>query len=333
MKIDEEDLLLFSNKLQPVFDAIKNSHIFISGGTGFFGKWIIEAVNHINSFHDLNIRLTLLSRNPERFKLSFKQLISEGNLRFIQGDIRTFKFPNKNVDYIIHAATDASATLNKEDPQLMRSTIIDGAKHIVEFANSTNCKKMLFTSSGAAYGPQPLDMQNISEDFEFNPNFDNSDAYALAKLQTEKYLGENLNCELLIARCFAFSGPYLPLDGTFAFGNFINNRLKHQNIEILSTGNSLRSYLYGADLVIWLFTILFRGENRGIYNVGSDETVSILELARKIAGNKLIVNIGKDDSSNYYIPNINKCKNELGLRVYTSLNDSINKTFFFEGEK
>ena len=331
--IEYNDFNLIQNSLHANISKLENRTIFITGGTGFFGKWLLEAINYLNEQHKLNINIIILSREPRVFQYSHPHLCCKSSISFIKGDIRTFKFPGDNVDYIIHAATDASATLNKENQQLMRSTIIDGAKHIVKFANSTNCKKLLFTSSGAAYGPQPLDMKNISEDFEFNRNFDNSDAYALSKLQTEKYLDENLNCELLIARCFAFSGPYLPLDGRFAFGNFINNRLKHQNIEISSTGHSTRSYLYGADLAIWLLTILLKGKDREVYNVGSDESVSIFELANKIAGNEVVVNVGKKDVTSYYVPNIDKCKVELGLRVYTSLDDSIKKTLSFQSVK
>lgn len=327
MRIDTSDLNMLFKQLSSEFFYYKNKRIFLTGGTGFFGKWLLEAFSFFNSNYDLNVQVTILSRSPEKFRIDFPHLYNENSFSFISGDIKSFDIPNARFDLIIHAATDASAELNRKNPKLMYSTIMDGAKRICEFAKDVKCKRILYTSSGAAYGPQPNNMERMAEDFTQNPNFDKNDAYASAKLESEKYFKENASCEIVIARCFAFSGPHLPLDGSYAFGNFISDALNQSDIVIKGSGEDIRSYLYAGDLIVWLLKILSTGEDRQIYNVGSPEAVTIKSLAEYISQGNLDVNIlGDTNKNSRYIPCVRKAQEQLGLKIYTSLEVSIEKT-------
>ena len=127
----------------------------------------------------------------------------------------------------------------------------------------------------------------------------------------------------------------MPLDGTYAFGNFINNFLKNENILIKSDGKSIRSYLYAADLIIWLFTLLAKGRNREIYNVGSSTPISIKELALHISGEAIDVITTNNSDAIYscYYPDTNKCRSQLGLSEFTSLKRSIEKTINFYSKR
>jgi len=330
MQVDVEDLMLIANKLSSDSGFYKNKKIFITGGTGFFGKWLLETFIHLNTTQSLNVSVTILSRSPNIFEKGFPHLFNHDHFKFVQGDVRNFPDITGNFDLIIHAATDASVALNKSNPELMRNTIMDGAIRICRFAKDVNCKRILYTSSGAAYGPQPGNMAQMPESFVDNPNFDNTDAYASAKLESETYFKENSPCDVVIARCFAFAGPYLPLDGSYAFGNFIHDELNKRNIVIKSDGSAVRSYLYAADLVIWLMRILSLGQHGEVYNVGSTLAISIKELAKKISDMDVSI-LGHRDQNmkKRYIPSTEKSVVKLGLREHYTLDEMINKTKVF----
>ena len=204
----------------------------------------------------------------------------------------------------------------------MTSVMLDGTKHIAEFAMTTGCPKVLFTSSGAVYGPRTAPANEEDDCRPFT-------AYGKGKLEAEKILIES-GLEAKIARCFAFVGPHLNRGIHFAIGNFIQNCLDGNPIVINGDGTPLRSYLYADDLVEWLFAILERGESGRPYNVGSDHAVSIRELAetvRDAMGSKsgIVVKgtpkVGEEPS--VYVPSIERTRSVLGFEVKVSLEDAI----------
>lgn len=320
---------------EPLWEKLRNQAIFISGGTGFFGTWLLESFVWANRKLNLNASAMVLTRNPSAFQKKCPHLFAESCLDFYEGDIKDFTFPNQKFSHMIHAATDASADLNKNNPIAMYKTILEGTQRILEFATLSNVSNFLFLSSGAVYGRQPLELSHISEDYLASFEFDSS-AYASGKQAAENLChlyAKQHGISIKIARCFAFVGPYLPLDIHFAIGNFIRDGLKNQPIHIGGDGTPMRSYLYAADLMIWLWTILFRGESLRPYNVGSDEAYSIAEIANLVAQNfgpAVEVKIAKAANPaalpERYIPDISRARDELGLSPQIGLLEAINRT-------
>lgn len=292
---------------------------------------------HYNASKNLNFKITILTRNPDKFKLDFPNLVNDKAVFFIKGNILNFEFINFQFDYILHFATPASAILNKESPLEMFDIVHLGSRRVLEYAKFINVKGVLLASSGAVYGKQPADLTHLPESYLGAPETNNSgSAYGEAK-RTAELLG-NLYSDLYglehkIARCFAFVGPYLDPNGTFAIGNFIKNAVRGENIIINGDGTDYRSYMYSDDLVFSLLKILLFGKNKQPYNVGSDQGLSILELAElvaKLVNSKIKIEIKKNAISgavpNRYVPNVELIKRELNLSPTVSLEDAILKT-------
>ncbi|HEY8025383.1 MAG TPA: NAD(P)-dependent oxidoreductase [Burkholderiaceae bacterium] len=312
--------------------VLAGTNIFITGGTGFFGLWLLSALDHLNR-QGARIRATVLSRDPARFLQSQPYWATRDWLAFHRGNVRDFAFPQERYDLLIHAATDTSVAA-QANPMEIFADIVDGTRHVLDFAVQSGIKRTLLTSSGAVYGPQPADISHITEDARFACAPESAaSAYGEAKRAME-LLGTlyhaKYGLESVIARCFAFAGPGLPLDGHFAIGNFINDALYADAIMVKGDGTPLRSYLYGADLSVWLLTLLAIGKPAYPYNVGSDQAVSIAGLAdtvRDVVAPEKTCNISarpvQGAARQQYLPAIERCRNELGLDVWTPLKRAI----------
>jgi nucleoside-diphosphate-sugar epimerase len=334
---------LFKNDLDHVLEQTRSlwnewgsSKFFISGGTGFFGTWLTESWCWARSRLNLANRLTILTRDPDRFRARSPHLALHPGVDLIRGDVRRFDCPKGTYDLFVHAATPANARFNQESPVEMLDTIVDGARNMLAFADSRRAEAFLFTSSGAVYGPQPSYIENLPESYRGDPNpQDSRNAYAEGKRVAESLCLQSNRAhamETKIARCFAFVGPHLPLNEHFAIGNFIRDALSRRTIQVAGDGSTYRSYMYGADLSIWLWTILKRGAKDKAYNVGSEKAMTIRQVAESVAASAggLQVQIASEPDPNKlplrYVPDTNLCRSELGLREIISVQDAITRT-------
>jgi nucleoside-diphosphate-sugar epimerase len=339
-----EDLDHILAQTRDLWEELRGQRLFITGGTGFFGTWLLESFAWANARLDLRSSAMVLTRNPDAFRRKAPHLASDSSIRFYVGDIRSFDFPEGNFSHVIHAATEASATLNEEAPLTMCDTIVLGTRRALNFARSCGARKFLLTSSGAVYGMQPSDLSHVPEEYLGGPDPANpSSAYGegkrVAELLSVVY-AKQYGLQVKIARCFAFVGPHLPLATHFAIGNFIRDGLRGAPILVKGDGTPYRSYLYAADLAIWLWTILSKGESCRPYNVGSGESLTIAETARAVAeafASSVSVKIAKATSpgkpAEHYVPSVARVQSELGLQQHISLNEAIRRTARWYGDR
>ena len=331
---DLDDILVQTYDL---WDELRSQRIFITGGTGFFGCWLLESLIWANDKLGLNTEVVVLTRNYDAFRKKAPHLANHPSIQFIIGDVTSFNFPEGNFSHVIHAATEASAKLNEENPLLMFDTIVQGTRHTLEFAKLCQAKKFLLTSSGAVYGKQPSALTHIPEDYIGAPDPTHAQsAYGEGKRAAEMLCtlyGKQYGFETKIARCFAFVGPYLPLDTHFAIGNFIRDGLQGGPILVNGDGTPYRSYLYAADLAVWLWTILLKGRSCYPYNVGSDVDITISNVARLVGSvfqPPIEVVIAKKPSGEKpgqrYVPLTTRAFSELGLKPIIALEEAIQRT-------
>lgn len=331
------DLDHILSETRPLWDEMRNKHIFITGGTGFFGCWLLESFSYINRKLGLNAHATVLTRDPAVFARKCPHLVSDESLSFIEGDVRNFTIQNCEFTYIIHAATETSGTQAAERPLEMLTTIIDGTARVLDFANTHGARKLLLTSSGAVYGKQPASLTHVPEEYLGGPDpVDPASVYAEGKRISEQMCAlqaAHSSIEIKIARCFAFVGPHLPLDAHFAIGNFIGDVLAGRPIRINGDGTARRSYLYASDLAIWLWTMLFQAPSMAPVNVGSAHDLSILELAQAVVQSlnaSTEIHVAKRPTPGAevarYVPSVNRAKAMLGLNQTVGLQEAIRRT-------
>ncbi len=310
-------------------NALAGSRIFITGGTGFFGKWLLHAFEHYNDVHEQKIHVTVLSRNPDAFLHDFPFFAENQCRQYIQGDVIDLGDLAGNYDYVVHAAADATNGRNPGSVVDIHDPIVGGATNVMRFCKKAKVRRVLFVSSGAVYGSTA---ECIDEGFEEISS--DVSQYGAAKRIAELIFSNANDFDTVIARCFSFCGPYLPLNGPYAFGNFIDDAINERQILIKGNGKSIRSYLYAADLVVWLLRLLVRGQKGNIINVGSPVALSVLELAKQIASRansplqpKILG--AEDGVFSFYVPEVSKARNKFGLEVFTPIKDAIDRTFKF----
>jgi len=294
--VAQTDLEHVLDHTREFWDELRGERLFITGGTGFIGSWLLDTFAYANERLCLNSSALVLTRG---------QHDARPGISFHVGDVRTFEFPTGEFPFIVHGAVESSTDTYQND---QFDVITRGTQRVLDFAERVGTKKLLFLSSWAAYaGTSP---------------------YAEGKR-----MGEAM-CSLspvpsVVARLFCFVGPYQPLDSHFAIGNFIRDGLAGGPIRVYGGGAVQRSYLYAADLVIWLWTILFRGAPGQPYTVGSEDVVTIAELANRVAEAfhpAVKVEIEPGQISGRYVPPSVAGATQLGLRQWIGLDDAIERT-------
>jgi len=335
--LPREDLEHVLQHTRDLWEEIRGKRIFITGGTGFFGVWLLETFVFANEQLGLDARVTALTRNPENSSKKIPRLASHPAIDWVKGDVRNFGFPTGEYSHVIHSATETNSAVAPMEPQVLIDANVSATRRVLEFAEGAGAGRFLFTSSGAVYGRQPPDVTHLGEDYSGRAAVhDDGTGYGRSKHLSEM-LCESAAREhglgAVIARCFAFVGPLLPLDTNYVIGNFIRDALNGGPIRIHGDGTPRRSYLYTADLAAWLWTLMLKGRPGQAYNVGSNEDFSIEQIARLVGD---AVNPGKKitvakkpvpgQPCQRYVPSTDHAKNELGLHTWINIRESIRRT-------
>jgi nucleoside-diphosphate-sugar epimerase len=333
--LDERDMADLLAGMDRCARPLRGARILVTGATGWFGTWLLDALVALDRSHGLGLTIVAVSRDPAAFRHRHPALHDAAQIVWFTADVRTsLREAPGPFTHIIHAATDSTAKGATDSPRQMFETIVDGTRNVLAHAARRPGTKVLLISSGAVYGPQPSDVARLGEDHRGAPDvLDPASTYAEGKRAAE-LLGaiahKTHGVHVTIARCFAFVGPHMPFDAHFAIGNFIRDTLEGREVLVRGDGTPLRSYQYMTDLVNWLVTILIEGRPLRAYNVGSDEALSIADLARRstvIAGNDARVRIANEGGGGRnYVPDISRARGELALANRVSLDDALRRT-------
>ena len=308
-----DDLRFVLARTEPLWEDLRGGRLFLAGGTGFFGRWMLETFLHANEWLGLNAEVVVLGRSPARLPV---HLASHPAVSFVAGDVRGFDLPEGVFTHVVHLATDSTS------PQDVEDVIVGGTRRLLRLTAERGARRFLFASSGAVYGTQTL--ERVSETHPGTP----TTPYARGKRRAEALVENAFGFDAAIARPFAFVGPGLPLDAHFAIGNFVRDAMAGRPIEVRGDGSAVRSYLDAADLAVWLWTILFRGEGGRAYNVGSERAISIHDLAYLVASAMNVevhIEGHPGEGTNRYVPDTSRARHEMGLSETFSLEEAIRR--------
>lgn len=335
--------------LGDLWSELRGTRIFFTGATGFFGIWLLETLLAADAKHGLGIEAVVLSRDPEAFARRQPALAAHRALRWVRGSVidldgamvaATLGDQPLKFDVLVHLATEADNAATLREPKMAVEVIAGGTRRALDFAKACGARRMLFTSSGSVCARIARAGERMGEDHAaVSSPLDPTTAYGISG--EAKRAAEIMCCKVAqedglgvsVARCFTFAGPGMPLDGKFAFGNFLRDGLAGRPITIQGDGTPVRSYLYATDLTRWLWTILLRGAPGRIYNVGSESAVSVRELAeavvREMGGGSNVIVMGKappTSACDFYVPSTARARGELGLDERVELSEAIRRT-------
>jgi dTDP-glucose 4,6-dehydratase len=342
--LPHEDLAHVLEHTKRLWDDVRGQAIFLTGGTGFVGRWLLESLLRANDTLGLNITVVALTRNPERFRAECPQLAGHPAVQLVSGNTVSFDFPDGVFPYVIHAAVEPGFTPDAQRPLGMFEADIAGTRRVLEFAHQCGTRRFLFTSSGAVYGRQPSGIKHVSEDYAGAPStIDTNSVYGQAKRTSEfiaAMYGRVYGFDVIVARLFAFVGPLLPLHGNYAVGNFVRDVLHGGPVRVQGDGTPYRSYLYAADLAVWLWTLLFRGDPGQAYNVGSPDDLTIADLARVVVdatAPETRIEIHCEPVPGApplrYVPDTRRAETELGLRPSIPVAEGVRRMWLWNRTK
>ncbi len=337
--LDLDEVLM---QIRDAITDLRGARIFLTGGTGFFGHWLLESLLRANRELGLSLRATVLTRDSDRFGRHSPHIAGDPSISLLEGDIRSVRFPAEPHTHIVHAATESGGQQSQRPAYELAEAILDGTRRTLAFGLTSGVRRFLYTSTGAVYGRSSATETHTLETSRTAPDpLLLQSSYDEAKRMSEHLCvayTHGTAMEAVIARPFAFVGPHLPLNQHFAIGNFIGAAIAGTPIVIKGDGTPLRSWMYMADLAVWMWTLLVRGERNRAYNVGAERSYSIADVAHLTAATlraDLPVTIAgtarPGAPMNSYVPSTERARVELGLRETINLPEALRRTAAWHG--
>ncbi len=324
-----------SHLTSDMIGELSGARIFITGGTGFLGSWIVDLLFFLSKYEHVDLSITILTRRLPALRAARPDWFSTPIIQFIEGDIKTVSFTSARYTHLIHAAADTSLEAATRKLELIDSILL-GSRRVLDFAINARVRHILFLSSGAAVAPNRFATSFVGEDSTTAPQIgDLASGYGHAKRIAEHMhlvACHDHGIRVVVARGFSFAGPRLPLNSHLAIAAFIRDAISGKGPQINGDGSAVRAYLFSVDAAAWLLTMLVGGRSGRTYNVGSDMAMRLYDLAQEVsrvlaAPPPIIKNPrSAKDEIDFYVPDISRARNELGLAPWTTIEESIRWT-------
>lgn len=308
------DLLLNSGY---TFRELDGSRITVLGGTGFIGQWLIGALNAFASNFDFSTEITIVTRDSKKAQGLFTGKLSIPT-RFVEFDFVDSSVDLDKSDFFVNGATPSRNTTGFKNSDAVYSSSVNASKSIVQSAiKFANMPKVVNLSSGIVYGSQGSEVRNQAEtSISLTPKSESG--YLDAKLASELIFGDANTSGALSSispRLYAFAGPGIVLNEHFAVGNFLRDGLDGKPILIEGNPETLRSYMYPTDLIIWILVALLNPMDLNV-NIGSESPISMLDLAQLISdltSKRGVKILNENQAASNYVPSTSTFRDVYGV--------------------
>jgi len=269
-----EDLELITGSKLP-WQALEGKTVLISGASGFLPAYLVHTLLYLNdNKFKRKAKVIAIARNKNRATERFAEYLKRKDFKLIIQDICSPLSLSGKVDYIMHAASQASPKYYGSDPVGTLLPNVIGTRNLLELARKHGSKGFLFFSGGEVYGL--VDKGQVpTKETDYGP----LDPMNVRSCYGEsKRMGENMcacwhyqyGVPTKVIRLFHTYGPGMRLDDGRVFSDFVSDIVHKKNIVMESDGSATRSFCYLADAVIGMFLVLLKGKSGDAYNLGND---------------------------------------------------------------
>jgi len=281
------DLEFITKNYSIPWNELSGKTVMITGAAGFLAAYMVETLLYLNETKGLGVRVIAVVRNPERFNKRFSNYLARLDFMCIKQDITSAIDEAPRIDFIIHAASQASPKYYDSDPVGTLSSNTLGTAHLLNLARKNRVKGFLYFSSAEVYG-EASRIPTSETDYGYLNPLEVRSCYG-----ESKRMGENMcvswhhqfDVPTRIVRPFHTYGPGMRLDDGRVYADFVSDVVKGRDIVLKSDGMARRSFCYLADATAGFWMVLLCGENAQAYNIGNpDCETSIRDLANVIAG-------------------------------------------------
>lgn len=266
--------------------------ILVTGGAGFIGSCFIR---HMLKSHPdykiINFDCLTYAGNIE----NLDDIKNSPNYSFIKADICDKKAVDRavsEVDCVINFAAESHVDRSILNPEIFIETNIKGTLNLLDCAKKHGIQRYLQVSTDEVYGTLGKDGY-FTENTPLAPNSPYSASKAGADMLVRSYF-ETYKTPVLITRCSNNYGPYQYPEKLIPF--FISKLLKGEKVPLYGDGLNVRDWLYVYDHCRAIDTVLHKGREGEVYNVGGHNEKSNIEITKII-----LKEMGRDENSIEYV--------------------------------
>lgn len=292
----QEDLESIAQADYIPWEQLRGKTCLITGATGLIGYTLTSALLYAGWKKQLDLTVVALVRDVEKAKQKFSAQLSQGlPLRFVQGDVENLPPMDGPVDYVIHGASPTASKYFVEHPVETIHTAVIGTMNMMRLAKDKQCQGFVYLSSMEVYGSPQTD-EKITE--SHSTNLDTMvarNSYPESKRLCESLCASywaEYGLRAMSVRLTQTFGPGVDYNDNRVFAQFARSVIEGKDIVLLTKGETRRSYLYTADAVTAILTVLLKGQGGQAYNAANEDTYcSIYEMAELFADGEVQVKI------------------------------------------